>query len=278
VSVNAVFGIPFFKSGMFIPANFLAIVMLLLPSESSYQVVLNMCLGLLIGNIAFLLVIKFKTSLPQKVDGIIVMELPGNYYWLLLKSSFSYFGILGIQTLAFDLKTSAITLLAIPGKIVSGFTSIFINSVLPFHINTSVFNELKMKTTIWRYLFFSSFISIFSIIVFYIFFSEYLLIAIITSIWLLSSVGSSFAGVILSKKLPPQAVIYSVFPIIAVFVLLRLFLEFKQIDMLVLFLALALIDALSAAIQFVQIKYWLFAVIFIFVSLVLAMLSTHFLI
>ena len=269
VSVKAVFGIPFFKSGMFIPANSFGIIMLIMSSKSSYQNVLNMCLGLLFGNLAFLFVIKLKAPLPSKDKGILVVNFSGNYYWLLVKSTCSYLGILGIQTLAFDLKTSTITLLAIPGKIVSGFTSIFINSMLPFHVNVSVFNELKMKTTIWKYLVFSTLISISSIILFYFFFSEYLLITIITSIWLVSSVGSAFAQVILSKKLPPRAVIFSILPIVFIFVLLSTILEYRQIDVLVLFIAFALIDALSAAIQYVQIKYWQFAGLFTFTSLVL---------
>ena len=269
VSVKAVFGIPFFKSGMFIPANSFGIIMLIMSSKSSYQNVLNMCLGLLFGNLAFLFVIKLKAPLPSKDKGILVVNFSGNYYWLLVKSTCSYFGILGIQTLAFDLKTSTITLLAIPGKIVSGFKSIFINSMLPFHVNVSVFNELKMKTTIWKYLVFSTLISISSIILFYFFFSEYLLITIITSIWLVSSVGSAFAQVILSKKLPPRAVIFSILPIVFIFVLLSTILEYRQIDVLVLFIAFALIDALSAAIQYVQIKYWQFAGLFTFTSLVL---------
>ena len=276
-SVKAVFGIPFFKSGMFIPANSLGVIMLLMPEENSYQNVLNMCIGLLIGNLAFLFAIKLNPPLRSEFNNLVVLNSSGNYYWLLVKSFCSYFGILGIQTIAFDLKASAITFLAIPGKIVSGFTSIFINSILPFHVNVSVFNELKMKTTIWRYLLFSTLISLISIIVFLVFFPEYFLFSIVISVWLVSSVGSSFAQVIVLKKLPPGAVIFSIFPIFLVYALLITMTRFNQIDILALFIAFALIDALSASIQFIQIRYWQFAGVFTLTSLVLLVSILQFL-
>lgn len=262
VSINSLLGKPNLKSGMFIPANLLGMLLILIPTSNSYQSVFYMSIGLSLGNACFFVFIKSKTLKLGDIDIVTHNRPTLDYYLLLVKSSIAYLGIFGIQSLAFDLKTSALTTLTIPAKIVSGFTTIFINSGLPLHVNIFTFNEIKTRKIIWKYVFFSISICLLTSGFCYFLVPKYSEIANITAIWLISSVGSSFAQAILLKNHSPKAALLSTIPVISVFFSLSLVLGYKQFSVELFFWAFALIDSLSASIQFLQVRYWNLAIFF----------------
>lgn len=116
-----------------IPANAFAVTALLGPWPTSGSAVAAMQLGLVLGNLTYLVIIRRQAiaQVPPVTGGGVSISQA----WFLAKASSSYAAAIGLQACTTTLPPSALTLLSIPVKVVVGLVGTAVNAVMPRLVN-----------------------------------------------------------------------------------------------------------------------------------------------
>jgi hypothetical protein len=263
-NLNAVAGNPLWKSGLWIPANLLATAFLAFSFNDAYLQLIAMSVGLFLGNIGFHFAIK-RVGIAAIED--LRFQIPksagiGLNYWFLGRSTLSYSIIFGIQTLSMQSQSATLTLITIPSKIVSGFTSIFINSILPFYVNLQILDKKRIQKTIYSYLIFSLVVDIAIFLLISKYFPNVRPIAMVTAAWITGSTAAAFGQNVLLKFRSPKINFLTVLPSMMVFTILFSLSRISELNFIVICCAYTVLDCLTACIQFWAIGFKRLALIF----------------
>jgi len=123
-----------------LPANFFAVLALLLPEDSSAAKTTNMALGIIIGNVSFaILVLMLRARSRRRVD------YPCEFYPRLRTEYLAYstagFGTATfLQTVAATLPSSSLSMLAVVNRLVASAVTTLVSTLLPRLINTKTQN------------------------------------------------------------------------------------------------------------------------------------------
>ncbi|MDR6505103.1 hypothetical protein [Arthrobacter oryzae] len=133
-------GNPRWISGVALPANFLALLILLFPFSSAPSAVLFMICGLIIGN-SVLLVVMARLRVGDEVVRLSPRskaQRSSASLWFLGKAGIGYVGLTVLQSLAVLLPASAVTLLNLAVKIVGSISATLVNSVMPILVHQKI--------------------------------------------------------------------------------------------------------------------------------------------
>lgn len=249
-------GVPQWVSAIALPANLLATLVILLPWSSSTSTVTAMTAALAAANcVLFLVMTRLKVgrsvieSLPETPA-----ERHNAPWWFLSKSAVAYGGLMVIQSASLVLPPSTLTLLTVPMKIVASVSATFTNAILP-----RLIHQKSTSPESGRY-----FLQIAAVIlggvgsvtslIFIIFFEQYAVIAVVVSLWLVSSAAASVAQRLAFRFLKPSAsrVTIGVVPVIVVATLVSA--KSENFGLVPLLCAYATVDGVTATLLLVAIK------------------------
>lgn len=205
--IAAAGGIAHWIAAIALPANFLALIALLFPWNSSAETVTAMMLALTVANVVFLLV-----TLRSQVGVRVIMGLPLEptrkhraYWWFLAKSGTSYGGLMIVQSLALILPASTLTLLTLPMKIVGSVSATFVNAIMPLLVHQETDSPVAARRFL-RLL--ATLLSVVGLVFFAgasIFFVKYQTETLVVALWLVASASASVAGRMAYRFLKPSA-------------------------------------------------------------------------
>ena len=119
-------------AGVALPANVLAVIVLILPWTTPAITMIAMTCGLILGNAGLLIFMALRRVGNPVLDSVPdPTEAPGASLWFLSLASISFLGQTVLQSLAVLLPASSITLLNVAYKIVGSVSATFVNAVMP---------------------------------------------------------------------------------------------------------------------------------------------------
>jgi hypothetical protein len=125
-------GNPLWISGIALPANLTACVMLLLPWRSSLAATTAMLVALVVGNTALLVVVARRAVGRAVLESCPVQSAPrAGSLWFLGKASIGYVSQIVLSSLAVLLPASGVTFLGLATKLVGATSTTFTNAILP---------------------------------------------------------------------------------------------------------------------------------------------------
>lgn len=131
-------GLAVWSAGIALPSNAIACVVLLYPWSSTERATTAMASGLLIGNVALLIVMRARgvgsSTAPFEKQGAASRVRSS---WFLARGVIGYGNGLVLASAAVLLPASSITLLNVASKVVAAVGSTFTNSVLPTLVHRS---------------------------------------------------------------------------------------------------------------------------------------------
>ena len=126
--------------GIALPANLTAVTFLLLPWSTAGAAVIAMVSGLVVGNLALLVVMTRRGIGDAVFEGAptTVQRSFSGTVWFFGRGSVSYIGMALMQSTAALLPAASLTILSLATKLVESLTSTFILAILPaiVHQNT----------------------------------------------------------------------------------------------------------------------------------------------
>ena len=123
-------------AGVALPANMLAVIVLLFPWNTPAIVMTAMTGGLVVGNAGLLIFMALRRIGNSVVDSAPDhTETRGTSLWFLSLASIAFLGQTLLQSLAVLLPASSITLLNIGYKIVGSVSATFVNAIMPMIVH-----------------------------------------------------------------------------------------------------------------------------------------------
>ena len=135
---SAALGRPAWLSSVTLLSSLFACLALAAPASNLGDRVTRMCVGLLVGSAVFaVLVILLGTRATR--DETLSVVRPGSNEpgWYLLKSVIGYGAAISLQSMTASLATSSLSSLNIVIKVVSGFSTVVTNTILPRLVHSS---------------------------------------------------------------------------------------------------------------------------------------------
>jgi hypothetical protein len=265
-------GAPQWVSAIALPANALAIVVMLFPWPSSTSTVTVMMSALTAANIGLLLLqIKFRVG-KQCFDELPV-EAPRRHHahvWFLTKSGVGYGGLMVIQSLSLVLPPATLTLLTVPMKIVGSVAATFVNAIMPLLVHQTTDSPQGAKRFLRALAILLGSMGGAGVIAVGAFLPEFFPQAVIVALWLIASASASVASRMAYRFLPPSAsrITIAVVPIVVLAVGVSA--ASGAFNLIVLLSAYAIVDALSSFLLLASLRDRLMATLCGLVALALA--------
>jgi hypothetical protein len=240
-------GNAFWISGVALPANVLALLVLIYPWPSPSLAMTAMTGGLLAGNLGLLAVLHVRRVGSTVIESApLSCSTPGGPLWFLSLASLQYLGQAALQSLAVLLPPSTVTLLNIGYKIVGSVSATFVNASMPLLVH----QETDSPRAARRFLRVVVAVVVAGgtaiVIGAWLVRPELLAPAVIIAIWLITSSASAVAMRMSFRFLAPHATARTMMVLIVVVALAMFSSHGAGFSLVVLLCAYAAIDGASA--------------------------------
>lgn len=240
-------GNAFWISGVALPANVLALTVLIYPWASPAIAMTAMTGALAAGNLGLLAFLRLRgvgTSVIESAP--LTSSSPAGPFWFLSMSSLSYIGQAFLQSLAVLLPPSTVSLLNISYKIVGSVSATFVNASMPLLVHQNTDSPRAAQRFLRIVVVVIAAAGIVVAAGTWIVRPELLAPAIIIAIWLITSSASAVASRMSYRFLAPNAMGRKMTVIIFVVAVAMLSSHAPGFDLVVLLCAYAAIDGASA--------------------------------
>jgi hypothetical protein len=265
-------GTPQWVAAIALPANLLAIIVMMFPWESSTATVTAMMAALTTANLG-LLVVQAKLRVGRDVFGGLPVVAPRRHHahvWFLTKSGVSYGGLMVIQSLSLILPPSTLTLLTLPMKIVGSVAATFVNAVMPVLVHQTTESPQAARRFLRILAAMLGSAGAAGVVGAAFFFPQYLAHAAVVALWLIASASSSVAARMAFRFLPPSASRITIAVVPAVVIAVGLSAASGSFNLMVLLCAYAIVDAASSFLLLASLKDRLMAFLCGLVTLALS--------
>ena len=197
-----------FVASVALPANLAALTVLVFPWPTSAWTVNAMMLGLLAGNLAL-----FAVFYRRRLGSDVVAGLPASpgrsqrrgFLWFFGKSAVGYGGSLTIQSISLTLPASALTLLAVPSKIVASVSTTFVNAVVPKYVHQQSASAAFANRLLARLLSVEAALTSAIVLGIAVAGVPYVALAAAVALWLLASTSAAVSQRVSFRFLHPRA-------------------------------------------------------------------------
>ena len=240
-------GNAFWISGVALPANVLALLILIYPWPSPALAMTAMTGALVAGNLALLVILHLRRVGSTVIESApLSSSSPGGPLWFLSLASLQYIGQTFLQSLAVLLPPSTVTLLNIGYKIVGSVSATFVNASMPLLVHQETDSPraarrfLRIVTAVVAAGGVAIAIGVWMVR------PELLTPAVIIAIWLITSSASAVAMRMSFRFLAPHATARTMTVLIVVVALAVFSSHGAGFSLVVLLCAYAAIDGASA--------------------------------
>lgn len=265
-------GFPQWIAAVALPANALAIVVLLFPWPSSDATVTAMMATLCVANAAFMLLMAKK-----RVGHEAFRRLPSNperkhaaHWWFLTKSFVGYGGLMIVQSLALILPPAVLTMLSLPTKVVGSVSATFVNAIMPRLVNQNTDSPSVARKFLRQLAMLVGSCAIVGLAGGYLILPEHFTTFLIVALWLVASASSSVAQRMTFKFLPPSASRVTIIVVPLIVVAVALSTQSASFGLTALLCAYALVDATSSFLLLISLKDTLMAWVSFVITILLS--------
>jgi hypothetical protein len=249
-------------AGVALPANILAVAMLLVPWNTPAIVMTAMTCGLIIGNAGLLIIMALRKIGDSVLDSAPDhTETSGVSLWFLGLSSIAFIGQTLLQSFAVRLPASSLTYLNIGYKIVGSASATFVNAIMPLIVHQGTDSPHSARRFL-RIVVVAVGIAGTLLVIAVSIIRPYLLVpSVVIAIWLITSAAGAVAGRMSFRFLAPHASVRTIGVVIAIVALTAFSSAYPGFSLTVLLCAYAAIDAAAAMLLLWPLKDRLMSVV-----------------
>lgn len=253
--IHAAHGEPNWLAGIALVPNVFAVVALSLP-YSGVTLLILMLMGLVVGNVVTYIGMAYRGvgAVLGKTNEVGVRSDYASFSWFFARSGVSQGGVALLQSLAVLLPPSQLTIANVVVKLVGSGTVTFANAILPRFIHTatdSPAGAMRLMRLLWA---FWLLVGVVAVTTVYFAAREYLSLAVLGALWLIASSTSLIAQRLAFRFLPARVSLLPIVSVIAVTVVALLLSITGLLDLLLVLMSFALIEAVSGVVLVVALR------------------------
>jgi hypothetical protein len=240
-------GNPIWIAGVALPANMVAVIVLLFPWNTPAILMTSMTCGLVVGNAGLLIFMALRRIGDSVLDSAPDhTETRGASLWFLSLASVEFLGLTLLQSLAVLLPASSITLLNVGYKIVGSVSATFVNAIMPVIVHQGT--DSSRSASRFLRIVIVAVAAAGTVLVAAIWMTRpYLLVpSVVIALWLTASAAVAVAGRMSFRFLAPHASVRTIGVVIAIVALTAFSSGYQGFNLTVLLCAYAAMDAAAA--------------------------------
>ncbi|HZA30277.1 MAG TPA: hypothetical protein VE462_02015 [Propionibacteriaceae bacterium] len=249
-------------AGVALPANVLAVIVLILPWTTPAITMIAMTCGLILGNAGLLIFMALRRVGNPVLDSVPdPTEAPGASLWFLSLASISFLGQTVLQSLAVLLPASSITLLNVAYKIVGSVSATFVNAVMPVIVHQRTDSSRSARQFLRIVTVAVATAGTLLVFAVWVIRPDLLVPSVVIAIWLTASAAAAVAGRMSFRFLAPHASIRTIGVVVTVVTLAAFSSGHPDFSLIVLLCAYAAMDGAAAMLLLWPLKDRLMSVV-----------------
>jgi hypothetical protein len=234
-------------AGVALPANMLAVIVLLFPWGTPAIDMTAMTCGLIVGNAGLLIFMALRRIGDSVVDSAPDhTETRGASLWFLSLASIAFLGQTVLQSFAVLLPASSVTLLNIGYKIVGSVSATFVNAIMPVIVHQGTDSSRSARRFLRIVIVAVAAAGTVLVAAIWIIRPYLLVPSVVIALWLTASAAVAVAGRMSFRFLAPHASVRTIGVVIAIVALTAFSSGYQGFNLTVLLCAYAAMDAAAA--------------------------------
>jgi hypothetical protein len=234
-------------AGVALPANMVAVTVLLFPWNTSAAFMTAMTCGLVVGNAGLLICMSLQRIGDSVLDSAPDhTETQGASLWFLGLASVSFLGQTLLQSFAVLLPASSITFLNVGYKIVGSVSATFVNAIMPVIVHQGTDSSRSARRFLRIVIVVVSTAGAFLAVAVWMIRPDLLVPAVVIAIWLTTSAAAAVAERTSFRFLAAHASARTIGVVIAIVALTAISSAYPGFNLTVLLCAYAAMDGLAA--------------------------------